>query len=58
MLEEYPDVLNTCEVMEILDITKNLMYKLIHENEIRAFRVGGRRWRVNKDDLIDYLKKH
>ena len=58
MLEEYPDVLNTCEVMEILDITKNLMYKLIHENEILAFRVGGRRWRVNKDDLIDYLTKH
>ena len=24
MLEEYPDVLNTKEVMEILDITKNL----------------------------------
>lgn len=57
MLEEYPDVLNTKEVMEILDITKNLMYRLIHNNEIPAFRIGERQWRVNKEKLIEYLRK-
>ena len=37
MLEEYPDVLNTKEVMEILDITKNLMYELIHSGTSKSF---------------------
>lgn len=58
MLEEYPDVLNTKEVMEVLDITKNLMYSLIHSNEIPAFRLGKRKWRVSKDKLIEYIKNH
>lgn len=57
MLEEYPDVLNTKEVMEILDITKNLMYRLIHNNEIPAFRIGERQWRISKEKLIEYLRK-
>ena len=56
MLEEYPDVLNTKEVMEILDITKNLMYELIHSGTIRAIKIGKMQWRITKDDLITYLK--
>lgn len=56
MLEEYPDVLNTNEVMEILDITKNLMYELIHSGNIRAIKIGKKQWRITKDDLITYLK--
>ena len=58
MLEEYPDVLNTKEVMEILDITKNLMYELIHSNTKPAIRIGKKQWRINKEDLIKYLRKH
>lgn len=58
MLEEYPDVLNTKEVMEILDITKNLLYELIHSNTIPAIRIGKKQWRINKEDLIKYLRKH
>ena len=56
MLEEYPAVLNTKEVMEILDITKNLMYELIHSGTIRAIKIGKKQWRITKDDLITYLK--
>lgn len=40
MLNEYPDVLNTKEVMEILDITKNLLYRLsgrIKNVQVKAF---------------------
>ena len=48
MLEDYPDVLNTKEVMEILDITKNLMYELIHTDQIHAFRLGSKNWRISK----------
>ena len=55
MLDEYPDVLNTKEVMEILDITKNLLYKLIHTKQIPAYRIGTKKWRINKNSLIEYL---
>lgn len=55
MFEEYPDVLNTTEVMQILDITKNTLYELIHSGELPAFRIGKKKWRVNKDSLIKYL---
>ena len=57
MLEDYPDVLNTKEVMEILDITKNLMYELIHTDQIHAFRLGSKNWRISKEKLIEYLRK-
>lgn len=57
MLEEYPDILNTKEVMEILGITKNLLYELIHEHELPAYRLGKKNWRINKDSLIKYLSK-
>ena len=55
MLEEYPDILNTREVMEILDITKNLLYRLIHTNQLPAYRIGKKKWRINKNSLIEYL---
>ena len=55
MLEEYPDVLNTKEVMEILGITKNLLYTLIHTNQLPAYRIGAKKWRINKSSLIKYL---
>lgn len=55
MFEEYPDVLNTAEVMQILDITKNTLYELIHSRALPAYRIGKKKWRVNKDSLIKYL---
>lgn len=55
MLDEYPDVLTTREVMEILDITKNLLYKLIHTKQLPAYRIGSKKWRINKSSLIKYL---
>ena len=55
MLDEYPDVLNTKEVMEILGIDKNLLYKLIHTEQLPAYRIGKKKWRVNKESLIEYL---
>ena len=57
MLDEYPEVLNTKEVMEILDITKNLLYKLIHTKQLPAYRIGEKKWRINKNSLIEYLHK-
>ena len=52
MLENYPDILTPEEVMEILGISRNLLYKMMRSGELPAFKVGGKLWRVRKRDLI------
>jgi len=56
MLSEYPDILTPKDVMDILAISKNTFYTMIRHNEIPAFRLGPRCWRIRKADLIWYLK--
>lgn len=56
MLEEYPDVLTPQEAMEILGIGKNLFYRLLKDGTIPAKRVGGKVWRIAKNDLIHYIQ--
>lgn len=56
MLETYPDVLTLNETLEILGISRNMLYDLIHSGTLPAYRLGKKIWRVNKPDLILYLK--
>ncbi len=56
MLEAYPDVLTLNETLEILGISRNMLYDLIHTGQIPAYRLGRKIWRINKTNLIDYLK--
>lgn len=56
MLDEYDDILSVYCVMEILGIGRNLTLKLLQNGEIKAKKVG-RKWRVLKRDLINYLDK-
>ena len=55
MLDEYPDVLTTREVMEVLAVSKDLLYKLIETDQIPAYRLGKKSWRINKTSLINHL---
>ena len=55
MLEDYPDVLTPPEVMEILGIGRNLLYQFMQDGTIPAFRMGKKKWRVLKRDLIVYV---
>jgi excisionase family DNA binding protein len=57
MLEEYPDVLSINETMEILGISRNLLYNLIHTGAIPAMRIGKKLWRINKQALIKYIEE-
>lgn len=57
MLDDYPDVLMPMEVMEILGIGRNLLYQLMQDGTIPAFRLGKKMWRVSKKDLIVYLER-
>ena len=55
-LENYGDVMNVNEVMEVLGIGKNSAYHLFRTGEIKAFQLSGK-WKVTKQSLKNFLKK-
>lgn len=52
-----PMILTLKQCQEILQIGKNLMLYLIHNEEIPAFRVG-KQWRIRKEDLERFMDDH
>lgn len=58
MLEIYPDVLTINETIEILGVSRNMLYELIHTGTLPAYRLGKKIWRINKIDLISFLKNN
>ena len=55
MLEEYPDILTTQQVIKILSVSRELLYELIHTKQIPAYRLGKKAWRFNKKSIIKRL---
>ena len=49
------DILTLKQCQEILQIGKNLMLYLVHNEEIPAFRVGSQ-WRVKRVDLNQFIE--
>ena len=56
MEQSYPEILTLKQCQEILQIGKNLMLFLVHNEEILAFRVG-KQWRIRKADLERYIQE-
>lgn len=52
--EQLPDVLTAAEVMDILKIGKNTMYRLLNTGAIKGFRMG-RSWRISLDSLMEFI---
>ena len=55
MLAEYSDVLNSKDIMAILDIKKEQLYELIKTKKLPAYKIGKKQWRFNKGTLINHL---
>lgn len=54
--EPISEYLTPREVMELLYIGKNTLYKLLNSGELKGFRVG-KQWRIRKDRLKEYVEK-
>lgn len=52
--EQLPIVLTPAEVMDILGVGKNTMYRLLNSGELQGIRIG-RSWRITNDALEEYL---
>ena len=54
ILSEYSDVLNPSDLIEILDIGKNTVYRLLKDNIIHSVKIG-KKYKIPKVFLIEYL---
>ena len=57
ILEDFPDILCSSEVMCILNVKKEQLYNLIRRKQIPAFKLAenSKSWLFNKDTLIEHL---
>lgn len=53
----YPDVVSTKQMREMLHIGKNTAYKLLDGKEIESIRIG-RTHKIPKINIISYLNKN
>lgn len=54
--EPINEYLTPREVMDLLYIGKNTLYKLLNSGELKGFRIG-RQWRVTRESLQKYVNR-
>ncbi len=54
MLRDYPEILTTEEVCEILRMGYSGLYDLLTSGRLKAYR-NGRVWRIPKKALVEYI---
>lgn len=54
MLSEYPDILTTIEVCQLLKVSKKTLYKLIRSEQLKAKKVACH-YRIQKSELLRFM---
>lgn len=57
MFEDYKDVVNVDQLMEMLDIGRNKAYELINSGLIQSLRIG-RVHKIPKRNIIAYIDSY
>ncbi|MDT4917754.1 MAG: hypothetical protein QOI15_1614 [Pseudonocardiales bacterium] len=53
-----PRFLTLADVADVLNISVSQVYALVRSEDLRAIKIGGRgQWRVERDQLEDYIKR-
>jgi PTS system nitrogen regulatory IIA component len=59
MDEEYPQILDTAHVAELLGMNIQMVRKYAREGRIPAYRLpGGRTFRFFRDEIIEFVRQH
>ena len=56
-LKNTPDILSLKQLQSILGIGKNTALRLVGNGEISGHKIAGK-WRIFKEDVIEYLQYH
>lgn len=54
MLSDYPDILTTIEACQLLKVSKNTLYKLIHSGQLKSKKIA-RHYRIPKSELLRFM---
>ena len=54
VMEQLPVILTPAEVMDILGVGKNTVYRLLNSGELQGLRIG-RSWRISEDILKEFI---
>jgi hypothetical protein len=59
IFQNYPDIVTTNQMIEMLHIGRNKAYELLNNNEIRSIKIGktGRTHYITKINIIAYLNR-
>ena len=55
MLNNTPDIMTVKDLMKSLQIGKNKALQLLNEGQITGHRISGKRWRILKEDVLEYV---
>ena len=55
MLDCVPEIMTFKECRCLLKVGKNTLLNLLHNGDIRAFRIGNR-WKIPKNAVMEYIK--
>ena len=55
MLDNTPDIMTVKDLMEALQIGKNKALALLNSGQISGPRISGNRWRIIKEDVLEYV---
>ena len=56
MLDDYDDYLTPLGAAYVLNVSLTTIYKLIRTQQLPAFKLGPKLWRIYKQSLVDYLQ--
>ena len=56
-LNQYPDILTIKDCQDILQVSRGTILRLLHEDELPAFRVGNL-WRVRRESMLAFIEKN
>lgn len=54
MFENYDEILTPQQLIDLLGVNKNMIYRLLNSGEIKSFKIG-KQHRVTRQSLIEYI---
>lgn len=56
MFNQYPDLLTVEEACEIMHMSRNTLYELLRDGQIKAFQIH-RIWKIPREAIEEYCRR-
>ena len=56
-MDSYQRLLTIEETASYLNVSKQVVYRLINNGHLKSHKIGPRLWRVSESDLVNYLQR-